>query len=813
MLKTHITRAIRVIAILWIGGASVRADVVRYAGPSEGDGLVAWQENDPTDPNLVLPGNDGTWTDGTNVNVSWTDATRWQDEIIAYGSDRTAFFDTLNHAVSKVVDLSSDIVIGTVRYRDNGGVNRDMTLRSANAGRLVMTATNSTPRIWARNRSIHVDVVIDGTNGLELASDHGDRGVVLYQRNRYTGVTTIVDGPGRAQLKYPGDFGDSDVLVQGNLDDEEPELIIEHSQALKASASLKVDTGARVNLAYDSLFPGQADGADLHVARLILGRAVQPEGIYSASTHPVFFTGTGEVVVQPVRTGFPLWWRGTNELSWSSQFGKLYDVCETSDLASVVWTNRETVSATVPTNTYELGGSIQPTGFYKVLERADYLPAVRAGVIARLDGFIGNNYLVDQNLTPGDIRHGQFHNSDNMRMSECTPVLVWAYIQPDSQYYQDTNALNAAIWSIDHMCRAQGINGGFNEYHGWCGVPDRSNGKSSVVGFTLHALGNAITLMAGLDEMTHATDGLLFEYMDPNGTGSNDTQRVVAWKNMLSAAMPFQFDGSGRGHAPNQDLCALMGVYAVNEAHAALDGGTRLKAQRQIDELANEIYYGYPSSAASRPNGQWFSTQGVIGEHGHEDYGYDGNYGVQVSVRYLGVLAPWDATSASFLSTTYAESLQYFFVPDAAAPLGVFAENGISRRSTGDPLAPGMSSLGVARGYHPSLDRLYDITLPYFAAAPAANMKFSSPHMFQIGVWGYCEWLDVLAEPENVDYRLPAEQNAAWTFRDDTMKVLVTKPQGGVPTYYTEIWDTPEKARRHVYSEAAETIDTVGEFP
>lgn len=753
--------------------------------------------------------NDGTWSDADGTDVSWTDVTKWSGGTVAYGADRTAYFDALNHVNGLSVDLPADIEIGTVRYRDNGSVNRNITFESANDSRLMMAG--SAPLIWARNRSITMDVEIGGTNGLQLAANASGYSVTLTQRNTYSGTTTILDADeyaGTIKTSHPGDFGSSDLVVQGSAGDDTAELSIDHGGVLEPTASLTLESGAAVELNFAGGLDGEADCADLHVSALILDGVPQADGIYSASTHPDYFSGTGEIVVQPAYDSFALQLKDAGTLQWESRSGNLYDVYDAADLVSNQWNFLETVDADAPTNRYAVGTASGGAGFYKIAERPDYLTTVRAGVISKLDDFITDYYLPDQNLDTTTNRFGQFHSSDNMRMSECTPVLVWCYMQPDSAYYQDSEVLDRAIWSVDYMCRAQGINGGFNEYHGWCGVPDRTNGKSSVLGFTMHAIGNAVELMCSLPEM----DGRLAEYMDPNGTGSNDTVRLEAWMNLFAGAMTNQFSGTGRGHAPNQDLCALMGVYAVNGAYEALSGGTLLKTQAEIDALSNEIFYGYPSAASSNPNGQWFSSTGMLGEHGYEDYGYDGNYGVKVCFRYLGVLAPLDSTAADFLETKFADAMQYFFVADDAAPLGVYAENGIARRSTGDPMDPGITPIACAAGYHDSLDRLYDIMLPYFAEAPASNVSFSSPSMFQIGVWGYCEWLDKISEPVCTDYRLPSEREEAFEFRDETFKLLVTKQTNGVPVYYTEIWETEDKARRHITGQDAETIDSLYEF-
>jgi hypothetical protein len=757
----------------------------------------------------------GSWINVTDNAVSWIYPTMWSGSVVAYGAGKIADLSNgLDHQVSKTIDLPVDIVLGQLIWRDNGNPNRDLILRSANASHLVMATTTGAPLIWAKNRSIYIDVPISGTKGLNLQSDQGTMsGVTLRQRNDYTGLTTILDGGGPCTVAYPGDFGYSSVLVNGNTSDAGVELDLQHSRALKPGSRLEVQTGAVVDLDYVNPFPGIGDVTDHYLDALILGGNVQPPGIYSAATHPAFFTGSGEIVVQVLRQGFrAAIFNGPPadiHLTWKSVHGKVYDIWKSTDLSSGSWEEIATVASTAPNNQAIITPTTAPAAFYRVEERTEYLPAVRAGVIAKIDSYITNNYLADQNTTPGDIRNGQFHNGDNMRFSECTPVLVWAYLQPDSLNYRNPAVLEAAIRSLDYMVRAQGINGGFNENHGWCGVPVRTNGKSSVTGFTLHALGAAIEMLAGMPVMQPR----LSELMDANGTGTNDTVRRSAWLNMLSQAMPYQFSGSGRGHAPNQDLCALMAVYKINDGHAALTNGTLLKTQAEIDTLSNEIFHGQPSAASSRPDGKWFSPTGLLTEGGHGFYGYDGNYGAGVTMSYLGLLAPRDTTAATFLTTKYAEALQYFFVPDPTAKLGVFAENAIARRSTGDPLNTGMLPFALAHSWHPAMERLYEIALPYFAAAPVANISISSPSHLQVGVWNYCEWLNSLSDTIDTGYRLPAERPEAWTFTDTTLKTQVTKPAKGPVTFYTEIWDDVNMARRHTWNQAPETITTLGLFP
>lgn len=485
--------------------------------------------------------NDGNWINLTDSEVSWTDPTMWENGVVALGIDRVADFHNggQDHLAGKNVNLPNDITIGEILYRDSGSPNRDLGISSDRGSRLIMATSTGSPLLWVLNRSIYIDVPIAGDSGLRLQTDGATPGATLRQRNSYTGLTTILDSTGAPTVAYPGDLGESHVLVEGGTGDPGVELKLEHSLALRPHTHLAIEAGATVLLDYLSARDSQADPSDIYVTSLVLVGIVQAPGIYSAATHPNFFQGSGELVVQMPREEMRLTLApaapDSLNLSWKSIYGKVYDIEESTTLLPEDWSLRETMSATPPGNLSPLPSPAEPAAFYRISERSDPLPAVRAGVIAKLDSYITDFYLVRQNTTPGDIRNGQFHFSDNMRQSECTPVLVYAYQQPDSQYYQDPAVLEAAIRSVDYMVRAQGSNGGFNENHSWCGVPNRTNGKSSVTGFTLHALGAAIEMLATLPEMQPR----LLELMDQNGTGTNTTVRRTAWQSMLSQAMPF----------------------------------------------------------------------------------------------------------------------------------------------------------------------------------------------------------------------------------------------------------------------------------
>jgi len=436
------------------------------------------------------------------------------------------------------------------------------------------------------------------------------------------------------------------------------------------------------------------------------------------------------------------------------------------------------------------------------------MTTLRSQIISVLDGWV-DIYLNDQNLIPGDVRHGQFHNSDNMRMQECTQLIAWAYTSKDSRHYERPEVLDCAVWAIDYMVRAQGNNGGFNEYHGWCGAPERTTGKSSVTGFTLYAIGRAISILTPLPEMRNK----LQQPIDADGRGMPGMPRLSAWRNMLKAAMENQYSGTGRGHAPNQDACALAAVFAMNEAWGMLSPAQPpLKTQEDITALRDEILFGRPPDATNRPLRKWFTATGLPLESGHGFAGYDANY-AQVALAFLALCARRDNQVGAFLHK-YWNALQHFYVPDSTAPLGIYVENGISRRlANGGAMSPSIWAIALGRNYHPVGQRLYALTLEGFGADVPERMRLKSPHHFQISSYLYTEWLDDFKTPRDTDYRLPAERPGPWEFQDEETKTLVQKSEDGRLSYYTEHWQTPEGARRHVWGQEPEDLPNEELFP
>ena len=405
------------------------------------------------------------------------------------------------------------------------------------------------------------------------------------------------------------------------------------------------------------------------------------------------------------------------------------------------------------------------------------------------------SYLADQKLPgydstndPHDIKAGQFHNSDNTRMQECTAALAYVYQNPNSCYFKDPNVLESVILSLDYYTRSQGINGGFNEYHGWCGVAlpnggnsTRTNGKSSVMGFTLWPFAKSIELLYYESEFSDA----LGEYMDNDGNGTLDVVRSDAYKYLINdsmntgsmtGALSWLMDGTGRGHAPNQDMSNIDGAWELDEAYYILSG-SYFKTQTEFDDLCDEILTGSPVSAQSKNYlGKWFSSKKMLLEIGHmadtyptKSCGYDANYG-WVTTWAMMNYGMHDSTSANFLSEML-DGYQYFFVKDRDNyAKGGYHEWRTARRGDG---GFNWTVAGLAQDAHNCMKVVYSAALDKFLYNPELFYDYDSPHHLQLESFHPCHLLMNWCMPKVAEegsygdiYVLPNNDTATYTYTD-----------------------------------------------
>ena len=392
----------------------------------------------------------------------------------------------------------------------------------------------------------------------------------------------------------------------------------------------------------------------------------------------------------------------------------------------------------------------------------------------------------DAEKDPNGILVGQFRGTFNCRQQEGVYILAYLYQEKQSEYYHDAELLERVLLNVDYMCRAQGSNGGYNEYPnqgGWCGValPDGGNstrrpGKSSVAGFTFYCLARSLVLLADEPAFRERLDVRI----DNDGDGTKNVTRRQAYKYLLNdkinggkmpGAMTY-LHHNGRGHAPNQDTGALAAAHAVNEAYKFLSGGEKLRTREELKDLRDHVLHGKG----------WFSDKGMLLEGGHGGRGYDANYGV-VTLHTLGAYAEYadDPVAAEFIGK-FMEGYQYFFVLDEEWPKGAYHEWRLARRS-GGPRGIPVFAAGLTREHHPALRTLYAAGLEELRENPGAFVPGGS-HLFQIDAAQGIDCLLNWGAPESEGYVLPCNSDETFTYRDKEANLEVTKT-GRAPTTVT----------------------------
>lgn len=264
---------------------------------------------------------DGGWAEDDSFIKRWTDASNWDDDFngdgvgdVAFGEDKVADFANGNNYGQNVqVQIDGEVIIGEIKYRDSGGVNRDMfLLSSADDNALTMASSTGMPIIRVQNRGIFIDVEIAGEDGLEVifegGTNRGDNiGLRFETANTYTGGTVINTLDSLVVVEADSNLGLGDVLLRDSGTDSatDVDLRFEGNTALALTALLEIELGGLIDLDYANGVAGVIDETDMFIRRLILGGVDVGPGVFNASTHPTYFTGTGDIVVVPVPAALP----------------------------------------------------------------------------------------------------------------------------------------------------------------------------------------------------------------------------------------------------------------------------------------------------------------------------------------------------------------------------------------------------------------------------------------------------------------------------------------------------------------------------
>ncbi len=156
-----------------------------------------------------------------------------------------------------------------------------------------------------RSIGINVNLRTSGSGGLVKA---GLGTLTLSGQNNYTGTTRV----------------DGGVLALAN------------SSALPASAAVEIASGARMHLGFSG---------NITLVSLLLNGVSQPAGVYSAVSHPGYFTGSGQLIIPP-----PF----SNAFVWSNSAGTGLWSTTDANWSAATWVNSASSSASFPT----IGGSI-----------------------------------------------------------------------------------------------------------------------------------------------------------------------------------------------------------------------------------------------------------------------------------------------------------------------------------------------------------------------------------------------------------------------------------------------------------------------
>ena len=241
-------------------------------------------------------------------------------------------------------------------------------------------------------------------------------------------------------------------------------------------------------------------------------------------------------------------------------------------------------------------------------------------------------------------------NGVNMRIPS---YLAHAYVLPWSNHYHDPVWLDRVVKAIDFCCIMQASNGGLSTYNGntstWVGAPNRVTGGNPLEGFGVQGIGLAFDTIYQHAQADPAVNTLLQSYLNASITdGINTLTRREAWKNMFNKSVQFFLSDMGRGHATNQDLAQITGMWLQNKAAIHLGSTTSLSTQ-----AAMQYVHSATGLAATPLNpdpalaGFWCSPKALPMEPwGTLGGGYDGNYGMDNCLIGLVYLAELTGDSA-----------------------------------------------------------------------------------------------------------------------------------------------------------------------
>ncbi|MEO5715851.1 MAG: hypothetical protein ABIT37_20395, partial [Luteolibacter sp.] len=234
-------------------------------------------------------------------------------------------------------------------------------------------------------------------------------------------------------------------------------------------------------------------------------------------------------------------------------------------------------------------------------------------------------------------------NGVNMRIPS---YLAKAYVLPWSNHHHDPVWLDCVVKAIDFCCIMQASNGGLSTYNGntstWVGAPNRVTGGNPLEGFGVQGIGLALDTIYQESLADPAVDALFQTYLNASITdGITTMTRREAWKAMFNKSVQFFLSDMGRGHATNQDLAQITGMWLQNQSAVQLGSTTSLSTPAALQYVYSATgLAAAPLSADPALAGIWCSPKALPMEPwGTFGGGYDGNYGLENCISGLVYLA------------------------------------------------------------------------------------------------------------------------------------------------------------------------------
>ncbi len=262
------------------------------------------------------------------------------------------------------------------------------------------------------------------------------------------------------------------------------------------------------------------------------------------------------------------------------------------------------------------------------------------------DIYYNDSYALRQNMTPLNMLELAAYAYDNA-----------AELSLSAEDREEM--LGRIVAGADLLCRAQGVNGGFDSPGGWIGGPQRSDeGDSHLTGFGLRSVGEALLMV----QDAVLSDEIKNELIDSDADTIPDKKRIEAWNEMLERARDYLMTLDGYGHAPNQDMANSEAALKF-DAFLKQSGGNTL-GKNERNGIISRCFGEKKNLALSS---YWVSEKGTILENfGSVSGGYSGDYGSN-AIAQLSRIAEtarkyYDINYSSFVNTAYEAIDNYYFI-------------------------------------------------------------------------------------------------------------------------------------------------------